>query len=594
MQIRYLNGNRLYYAFLAGAQSVIRQQDYLNKINVFPVPDADTGNNLASTFRAIMTSSKPTTNLAQTSRSIADAALIGARGNAGIIFAQFIYGFASEVGDRHRMSVSSFIKAIMGSVKYAYEALSHPVEGTILTVIKDWAAELHRFEKEEIQDFTEMLNRSYHAAKQSLKDTPKKLKVLAKAGVVDAGAKGFVDFLDGIRHFVKKGDIRDIADFTIPEVQLEAHILDSSDDIPFRYCTEAILEGNHDLDKAAIRRELESFGDSLIVAGSERKVHVHVHTNRPADLYTQLYEYGTLLHQKVDDMRMQYEISHHRRANIAVVTDSACDLPRALLEEYQIHMIPLKLVFGDSSFLDKVTIEPEQFYSMLDGAKQYPTTSQPSLVEFENLYSYLLSHYDSVIAVHLSRELSGTWNASRKAAEKINRDRIRVVNSKNLSGALGLIVLRLAQSIDAGRSQEEMLKDLDEWVDKTRIYVSVPSLKYMVRGGRVSPMKGMVAKLLNLKPIVSLDREGHSKLYDKSFSRQGSLKKMMKLVERFQSAGKVWNYSIFHAHAREHAEEYREQLVALLGKEPVYIMDISPIIGLNAGLGAVSVAVMHE
>ena len=138
-KIRELDGKQLYYSILSGAQRIFENQKLLNKINVFPVQDADTGTNLASTMRSIMDASIPTDNLKQTAVAIADAALIGARGNSGIIFAQFLYGFSNEIETDRPLDIKSFTESMKKAVAYAYEAIANPVEGTILTVIKDWA-----------------------------------------------------------------------------------------------------------------------------------------------------------------------------------------------------------------------------------------------------------------------------------------------------------------------------------------------------------------------------------------------------------------------------------------------------------------------
>ena len=207
MKISYIDGNRLYNAFLAGGAAVISQQDYLNKINVFPVPDADTGTNLASTMRSIMEGSRLYKSLSKTARSIADSALIGARGNSGIIFAQFIHGLSMELEDGNRTNVRDFAKTARSSLKYVYESIMEPVEGTMITVIKDWVNSLDE-QSNRTTDFSSLIAETLKAARKSLADTPKKLKVLADAGVVDAGGKGFVDFLEGIWEFISRGKLK--------------------------------------------------------------------------------------------------------------------------------------------------------------------------------------------------------------------------------------------------------------------------------------------------------------------------------------------------------------------------------------------------
>lgn len=207
MKISYLDGPRLYYAFMVGGNEVIKDQKYLNKINVFPVPDSDTGTNLASTMRSIAEGAVPNPSFYKTVHSIADMALSGARGNSGIIFAQFLYGISEEIKNVNRISTSSFGEIVKKAVQYAYRSVVSPVEGTMLTVMKDWAEAVYQ-QRTKKQDFVELLSYSLQVTKKSLIETRYKLPVLTKAGVVDAGAKGFVDFLEGITNFIKKGKLK--------------------------------------------------------------------------------------------------------------------------------------------------------------------------------------------------------------------------------------------------------------------------------------------------------------------------------------------------------------------------------------------------
>jgi len=149
MKIKYLDGRRLYLAFLAGGQAVIKDFAYLNKINVYPVPDGDTGTNLASTMKAIAEQAHPSRSAKDSLNSIAEAALTGARGNSGLIFAQYIYGLSRELGNDLRISAVRFGESVKNAVRYAYSSTARPQEGTILTLIREWAEEIyqnrHRF-----------------------------------------------------------------------------------------------------------------------------------------------------------------------------------------------------------------------------------------------------------------------------------------------------------------------------------------------------------------------------------------------------------------------------------------------------------------
>ncbi|MEW5902305.1 MAG: DegV family protein, partial [Acidobacteriota bacterium] len=405
MKIRYLNSSRLYYAFLAGGNAVIADKDYLNKINVFPVPDADTGTNLAATMRSIAQSTVVTRSLKSTLRSIADAALSGARGNSGLIFAQFLHSLSNEIQHEQRLTVRTFAQSVRKAVQASHRAIIKPVEGTMLTVMREWADEVDQ-QSTKTADFVEMLSGSLQAAKRSLRDTPRRLSVLAKAGVVDAGAKGFVDFIEGVWHFIRAGRLRHVAEApaALPELQQKIHSFRS--EITLRYCTEALLEGKN-MDLEGIRNLVQSFGDSAIIAGSGEKVRFHVHTNSPADLFFRIKDLGAPVQIKVDDMRRQYEASHNRKSTIALVTDSACDLPLVFIDDHQVQVIPFNLSFGNSLFLDKLTITPEQFYTLLKTRREHPKTSQAPLATVQNLFSFLSTFYDSILVFNISDGLSG-------------------------------------------------------------------------------------------------------------------------------------------------------------------------------------------
>ncbi|MFC2141782.1 DAK2 domain-containing protein [Acidobacteriota bacterium] len=591
MKIRYLDGPRLYHAFIAGGNEVIKDQKYLNKINVFPVPDSDTGTNLASTMRSIAEGAVPSPYVYKTLHSIADMALSGARGNSGLIFAQFLHGISKEIKNVKRISTGFFGEIIKNAVQYAYSSVVSPVEGTMLTVMNDWAEAVYQ-QRTKTQDFVDLLSYSLQVSKKSLIETRYKLPVLTKAGVVDAGAKGFVDFLEGITNFIKKGKLNDIPKPTaLWKEDAEIRVHKYKDAIEKRYCTEALIVGKGmNLDK--LREEIIPFGSSAMMAGSEEKVRIHIHTDHPADLFYRLKEYGTIAQLKADDMQKQYEASYERKSKIALVTDSACDLPQEIIDEYQIHVIPFNLSFGDSLFLDKVTITPEQFYTLLKTHKEHPKSSQPSLKTVQNLLSFLASHYESIIVVNISDKLSGAYKFSQEASSLIPNKTISVIDSRHLSVSLGLVVLRVAEEIGKGTPHAEIVRLADEWILNTKILVDIQTLKYMVRGGRVSAMKGFLAKILNLKPIVSLDSEGKGAAFGKSFSRSGNMKKIMRMIKDMAGKRELWNYAIVHAQNRERAEMYAEKMQETIHQDPAYIVDISPVIGVHNGIGAVGIALM--
>ena len=270
----------------------------------------------------------------------------------------------------------------------------------------------------------------------------------------------------------------------------------------------------------------------LLLQGSDKMRRLHLHTNNPAGLFSELRNTGTLAFQKADDMIRQSQVVYNRKWKIALVTDSTCDLAQDIIDNYQINMLPINVNFGENHYLDKITIQPEQFYTLLKENKDYPKSSQVNEKSFINLYSHLASHYDSIIAIHLSDKLSGTFNSSQKAARAISKEfnkPISVINSKNISGALGLIILRIAQAIEAGYSHDQVVNMAERWTNRARLFISVKTIKYLVRSGRVSAVKGFIARILNINPIVSIDETGKAIVFDKTFSQKANMEKVMRI-----------------------------------------------------------------
>ena len=592
MKIRYLDGSRLYYAFLAGGEAVIRDKDYLNRINVFPVPDADTGTNLASTMRMIAQRARASSSARRTLRSIADAAILGARGNSGLIFAQFVYGLSREVREDIRLSTRHFAEVLRQAVHHARRSIVTPVDGTMLTIMHDWAEAVFT-ERHRLADFADLLTHSLQAAKRSLEETPHKLAVLARAGVVDAGAKGFFDFIEGVAEFIRRGDIRTITKARAETVDVPALPQTHKNLLGRRYCAEALLSGSA-LDAERIKEAIQDLGESVIVAGSDVNVRLHIHTDRPAEVFEPLDGYGHVVEIKVDDMLRQYEASHNRRSPIALVTDSACDLPAAVLDEHQIHVIPFPLSFGDHLYLDKLSITPARVYELLRTSRSRAASSIPSPQAVQNVLSFLATHYDSIIMVTISGGLSGYYGLARRVGEDFPGKKITVLDSKHISVTQGLIVLRIADAIRSGLSHDEIVAAAEHWISSTRLWIDIRTLKYMVRSGRVSPVKGFLAKALNIKPLLILNEEGKAIPIGKSFSRRGTMRKIVALMRAEAARGKVWNYGIVHAAAPDRAKSYEDVLTAALGRKPAFVVDLGPVVGLHNGVGAMGLGLMTD
>ncbi len=591
MKIGYLDGKRFYRGLVAGAKELVSKQAYLNKINVFPVADADTGLNLALTVQAILQKGRQGKNLKETLKTLADSALSGARGNSGIILAQFLHGLSHELPEKGMLSAQHFATAARQAVNHLYASLLNPVEGTMLTVIREWSDFMVEHSAK-TQDFWSLLTESLVKAKKSLQETPKHLKALADAGVVDAGASGFVFLLEGIVNYIHKGSLRDTEAAAYIPADLEETVQHQQAPGQYRYCTEAIIE-RCTAELKEIRREVMHLGDSLILAGDRKKMHLHIHTKDPESLFGKLFERGELSGVKIDDMQRQFEIANQRKFPIGLITDSAANLPQEILDAYQIAVIPFGLNFGQRYYLDGLSLSPKKFYAMLTKSGVLPKSSQPSPAMVKNTLEISLANYAKVICVCLSDKLSGIYQSAVTAARG-HEDKCAVVNSRQLAVTEGLLTLRVARAIEAGQSYLEIISQVDKWADNTTIYTDINTLRYMVKGGRVPPLAGLLASLLNLKPIVSLDKEGKALVYGKSFSRKSNMAKILKIIRAEHQTRGLWEYAIVHAAAPERAAEYAERLSRLTGKKPAYITELTPVVGVHNGPGTVGIGVCYD
>jgi hypothetical protein len=590
--IRYLDGNRLRRAVIAGARFVADRSEPLNKINVYPVPDGDTGTNLALTLSRIAhgAADLKVRHARDAAVSIADEAVAGARGNSGAILAQFFTGFSEAAPHKPRMNTVEFGNAVVQGAESARGAIQRPQEGTILTVLHDWSQHLAR-RSWHVKDFAALLSESLKTARESLATTPEKLAVLKKAGVVDAGAQGFVFLLEGIVKYIREAARRALPE---PPPKIAAASFNREpESILFRYCTEVLLEGTN-LDRDPIRRQMALLGDSLVIAGSSVRMRVHVHTNEPETVFSQLAEVGAVAQTKVEDMRQQHEqrFDKNREARVAVVTDSACDLPDSILEDLGVQMVPLRVHFGGENYLDRVTLKTSEFYGRFAVCSEFPKTSQPPPADFQQVYESLAVHHGSIVSVHLSGTLSGTLQAARTAARGIEKTEVLHVDSRAASIAEGLVVRVAAEAVASGATAREAADAAEAAAKKVRIFLVAPTLEHLVRGGRISARKGRLANLLGLLPVITIDVEGRAVPAAKAFGHSAAIDRMMKLAFKSAGPGSSQRFGIAHADALEEAEDLARRVRARYPSSDVMIVECSPVLGAHAGPGAIGIAVL--
>jgi DegV family protein with EDD domain len=594
--IVYLDGKRLRTALVAACQAIFENQRHLDAINVFPVADGDTGTNMAATAAGILDclQQNSPSGIDELSRLVAEAALTGAQGNSGVILAQYLNGLSEALSPFQRVTVGDFGGASLKACRVLYESLSDPCEGTILTVIRSWATEFCRLSSGS-RDFSIVSAGALEAARVALAGTPALLSVLREAHVVDAGGQGFVNMLEGI------DGLRDRA---LDEAALEsgrvaarpASVRPTDHSVlasKYRYCAECIVDGDG-FSRSRIMTGLRDYGDSLIVSGSERRLKIHVHTDNPGEVFGHLQRFGKVDNQKVDDMHAQVAASRLAGTKVAVVTDSSCDLPDPRSGTQQgINVVPARLSFGNESYIDKVTMDAADFYSKLTECPVPPTTSQPSPKDFERMYAFLGNYYPSVLSIHVSAALSGTLQGAETVSRQQSDCDIRVVDSKSITFALGLIVREVAEQVAAGADIDEAEAFACEIRSRVRLFVALDTMDFIIRGGRVGRIRGALANLLRKVPIMSMDDEGQVvKLAVSSKPRQ--FDRLYEIFFREAKQRGAYRFAVGHANSPDRAEDYASRIRRDFDTEDVFVTGVAATLGAHLGPGAAGIAYLGK
>jgi uncharacterized protein len=588
-----LDGHGFARVLRAGALAVARQQEALNRINVFPVRDADTGANLAATFRAAAArlGDDSPSEVGAAARVAADAALDGARGNSGAIVAQFFHGMAAALSSRVNVGTSEFAAAAHRGSEAAYRALQNPREGTILSVLRAWAYSLGTHSAS-VEDFRELLTRGLSSARQALANTPKQLEVLARSHVVDAGGQGFVYFLEGAQEWLRGGPeaewmpVEAVPHGAAPLVAAHEEI-----DERFRYCTEALLARVADrplLDRAAVMKVVSGLGESLVVAGGDDRLRVHIHTNEPQRFLEAVAAFGTLERTKIDDMVLQQ--LNAREATIAIVSDSTCDLPEKTAFELGVVRVPLTVSFGDESYLDGVDLTLDGFIRRLKASDTLPVSSQPPVADFRDTYRHLLEYREGVVSVHIAAAQSGTSQSAALAAQEVDPRRVRVIDSRTNSVGSGLLIEAVGEMIAAGLNLDEIEARANEMRADITVFGTVRTLDFAVRGGRVGGRAARVITALHLKPLIVFDDMGKAGKGGVALGVRGAHDSLVRHAAKF-AAGLPVRCMVVHTGDEEGAAYVAARLRERFDLDDVPVLRSGAVLTAHVGLDSVSVAV---
>lgn len=453
---------------LAGADNLRRNVDKVNGLNVFPVPDGDTGTNMNLTLTAGCEElkKKPSSHIGKAADALSKGLLMGARGNSGVILSQLFRGFAKHVHDLEHVNVQQFAGALQQGVETAYKAVVKPVEGTILTVSKEAAKHATQYRRG--SDLLDLMQEVLGKAKEALARTPEQLAVLKQVGVVDAGGQGLVCVYEGFVAALSGGLVQVNDDYAtmdttlgavslVPGMNLakevhahlpaQAHL--ATEDIEFGYCTEFMLTiapgkvKGQVFDEGTFRDQLSKLGDSLLVVADDELVKVHIHAEYPGEVMNQAMNYGALSRIKIENMRDQHShiLEDMTEGYEAPVSTTATAVPPSKPYGF----VAVALGDGITDILSSVGVDV-----VLSGGQ----TMNPSTEDIVNAVNSI-----DADTIYVLPNNSNIILAAQQAIELVDNKTLIVIPSKSIPQGLAAI-LAFQEKADAKTNTEAMSESL--------------------------------------------------------------------------------------------------------------------------------------
>jgi len=273
---------------------------------------------------------------------------------------------------------------------------------------------------------------------------------------------------------------------------------------------------------------------------------------------------------------------------IKIVVDSCCDLPKAILERFDIRMVPVNINIGERSYEDGVDMTRENLYRKMVEEGIVPTTSAPAPGKFVEAYRELAKRANSILSIHITSKLSAVYQAAVLARSMVPEIDVRVIDSLSASMGTGFLALAAARAIEAGKTVQEILAIIEDIKARMNVFAALSTLKYLRLSGRVGSLQGMLASLLDIKPILTI-RDGLAEALGAVRTRGRSLDRLVELAKEAVGEAKPVNVAIVHANALKEAQQLKERIEAVLKCKEIFVVEITPALAVHAGPGVVGV-----
>ena len=470
-----ISQNELKKMFLFSYERIERDKEQVNKINVFPVPDQDTGSTMAATLKGIKEAikDKDFNSIEEFSQSVLDGALTAAQGNTGIIYTGFLVGFFPVIANENSLDAKKLGEALEKGYEKARDSIQNPVEGTMLDVIKAFAEEVKEKAKEE-KDIVKVFYSALEKANEALLDTPNKMELLKKAGVVDAGGLGFLmileTFLDTLKEQAEPFVIKSLKKEEGSRPKRFVQILSN------RYEVVALLEDG-DYNEKQIKEKLHHLGNCLDVIQVGERTKIHIHTDDPYEVRDIVKKMGTIENLRIEDMAK--EVSGEKSVedvSVGIVVDERAGLSAKIINHYNIDVIPLKISWPEGE-----SIIGENICRRIKEAKKEGIVSRPKIEPispefFMESFKKQLKEFEDVLCIVSSSRLSKNYEAAAKGREMLNhieKEHVFVVDSRNVSAGQSILVLEALEMITEQRKIKEIMKKIAATIAKTNLYCIV-------------------------------------------------------------------------------------------------------------------------
>lgn len=592
-RIAYLDGRRLRRVILAGVRHVSREREELDRINVFPVPDGDTGTNLTLTLHSIAEAVRPldSRSLGEVAERAAEASVMAARGNSGMLFSRFLLTFARTMREKLRAGSAEVAEALAAAAASLHDVLENPREGTIITVARDMAAEARRRASSGGADLYYCTKDMLAAAERSLRRTREMLPALREAGVVDAGAKGFVAFFEGIVHYVegRLGDDHLEEEDTARSLYHAREAGVGADE--GRYCTQVAVRGEGLPEDREIRAALKGLGTSTIVLRAGNVAKVHIHADEPDAVVAVLSRFGRIVSERIEDTTLA-GATHH----VAVVVDSSADLPREWVERHGVTVVPLQVVIDDVTYRDGVDIDAAALYERMREAEgPFAGTSQPSPQAFLDAYRRGLARgAESILGIYISSAVSGTYNAGAATLQGMEGVEGVAFDSRTGSLGAGLLTVRAVELLDEGYDLPEVVRELERVRAQSNVFFTVDTMEYLLRSGRIGRAKAWIGGMLDLKPILTLTDDGRLTAVGRARGRDAVLARVFELLDERLVEASRYRFGVVHFAAEEMARHIVEELRARYDAREILSGPATAALGVHVGPGAWALAYQIE